>query len=63
MRLANEYPHEVLALPIEQAARAAGVGRSTIYRLVAEGRLRKINIGRRALIDAASLRALIADAA
>lgn len=60
MYAATEHRTEVLAYPIDQAARVAGLGRSTLYKLVAESRLRKINIGRRALIDAASLRALIA---
>lgn len=56
-------PSEALAYPFDQAAKISGLGRSTLYRLCNEGRLRKINIGRRALIDAASLRSLIADAA
>lgn len=54
---------DALAYPIDQAVRVSGLGRTTIYKLAAEGRLRKFNIGKRALIDAASLRALIADAA
>jgi len=42
-------------VPIEEAAHILGVGRSTIYILVGEGKLSRVHIGRRSLIDAASL--------
>lgn len=46
---------EAIAVSINQAARALGIGRSTIYKLINEGRLETIKIGRRQLIKASSL--------
>lgn len=55
-------PSEVerLAFRVKDACTAAGIGRTTLYKLAGEGRLRLIKVGGRTLIDAASLRALIA---
>ena len=55
--------HDPLSYTISGAMRATGLGRSKIYQLIAEDRLKRIHIGRRTLITAASLRALIAGAA
>ena len=41
-------------VPIEEVAHILGVGRSTVYILVGEGKLSRVHIGRRSLIDAAS---------
>lgn len=43
---------------IPEAQRALGIGRSTAYRLMDEGRLEKVKIGRRTLIKVASIKAL-----
>ncbi|GLI98425.1 helix-turn-helix domain-containing protein [Sphingobium sp. BS19] len=43
---------------ILEAQRALGIGRSTAYRLMDEGRLEKVKIGRRTLIKVASIKAL-----
>jgi len=40
-------------------AQLGGIGRSTLYVMVAEGHLQKVNIGRRAFITAASLAAYL----
>lgn len=43
---------------IPDAQRALGIGRSTAYRLIEEGKLETVKIGRRTLIRVASIRAL-----
>lgn len=48
-----------LAYSIAEAARASSLGRTRIYELIAEGRLQARKIGKRNIIPAASLRALI----
>lgn len=50
---------EPLAYSIADACRATSIGRTRLYNLIAEGRLEVRKIGRRTLIPAASLRALI----
>ncbi len=41
---------EPLAVPIPEAARLGGVGRSTIYSEISNGNLRMLKIGRRTVI-------------
>lgn len=48
-----------ISYTIEGARRASGLGRSTLYTLMAEGRLTKVKVNGRTLITAASLLALI----
>ena len=48
-----------IALGIEQACRVTGLGRSTLYRLIGEGRLQTVKIGSRRLVLVESLRALL----
>lgn len=50
---------QLLALRINDAARALGVGRTHLYRLINEGKIDTICLGRRRLVKAASLRKLI----
>lgn len=45
---------------VDDAAHALNIGRSTIYKLIAADRLRAIKIGRRTLIPADSIDALLA---
>ena len=54
---------EPLAYSINGAMVATSLGRSRIYEFIAEGRLTKKKLGRRTIITAASLRALIDGAA
>jgi excisionase family DNA binding protein len=51
---------EPLAVPIPEAARLGGVGRSTVYTEIREGRLAYKKIGRRTVITMADLRAWLA---
>ena len=50
---------EPLAYSVSEACRASSLGRTRLYQLIAEGRLAVRKIGKRTLIPAASLRALI----
>jgi excisionase family DNA binding protein len=51
---------EPLLLGIRQAAPIAGVGRDAMYRLVAEGRIRTVRLGRKRLVPRQELEAWIA---
>jgi len=50
---------EALAYSPKDAARVTGLGLTTIYRLINEGTLTSKTVGRRRLINAASVRALV----
>ena len=50
-----------LALSVRDACGTLSVGKTTLYGLIAAGRLRTLRIGRKRLIEAASLRALVAE--
>ncbi|WP_081988026.1 helix-turn-helix domain-containing protein [Sphingomonas sp. 37zxx] len=45
--------------PVNDAARTLGVGRTHLYRLINDGKIETIQLGRRRLVKAASLRKLI----
>jgi excisionase family DNA binding protein len=47
---------------IPDAQRALGIGRSTAYRLIDDGKLETVKIGRRTLIRVSSIRALAGEA-
>jgi excisionase family DNA binding protein len=51
---------EPLAVPIPEAARLGGVGRSLIYSEIAKGNLRIVKIGRRTIVMMDDLRAWLA---
>lgn len=55
----SEYHLEPLAYSIKEACRASSLGRTRLYQLIAEGRLEARKVGKRTIIPAASLRALI----
>ena len=50
---------EPLAYSISEACRVSSLGRTRIYQLIKEGQLEVRKIGKRTIIPAASLRALI----
>ncbi len=54
---------EPLSYTIEGAMRATGLGRSLLYQRLKDGSLVKLKVGKRTLIRADSLRALIDGAA
>ena len=51
---------EPLAVPIPEAARLGGVGRSTIYAEISKGTLKRRKVGRRSIIALADLREWLA---
>lgn len=55
--------HEPIAYRIEDAMRVIGLGRTSLYALANEGKLRMVKVAGRTLVDAASLRALVGKAA
>lgn len=54
---------ERLAYSINEAARILSLGRTSIYALIKEGRLETVKLGRRTLVKAVSIRALIGEGA
>jgi hypothetical protein len=56
----DPYTLQPLALPLARAVAWSGLSRSTIYRMAAQGRVRLMKCGRSTLVDAASLRAVVA---
>lgn len=46
---------------VEDAAKALGVGRTVVYQLMAENRLRSVKIGKRRLVPDTALVAFVAD--
>ncbi len=49
-----------LAYTVPDACKAAGLGRTTLYELIAAGRVRAMKAGTRTLIEADSLRSYLA---
>ena len=62
---ANSHPQvKVAPIPrasysVEEAAIALGIGRTYAYRLIREGELQVVRLGRRTLIPVASVQALL----
>ncbi len=52
---------EPLAVSINEAAKALGLGRTSIYALIAEGRLEVFKLGRRTLVRVASIHRLVGE--
>jgi excisionase family DNA binding protein len=55
-----QLPAGRMAYSIEEVRRALGVSRSTLFDLLAMGRIRSVKAGRRTLIPAAALEAFLA---
>jgi excisionase family DNA binding protein len=49
---------EPIAVSINEAAAILGIGRTSIYRLIKEGRLETVKLGRRNLVKTRSIKAL-----
>lgn len=60
MTLAPAQPK--LAYTPDEAAKATGLGKTTIYRLLKEGRLKRVKVGRSTIIPRSSLLALLGEA-
>jgi excisionase family DNA binding protein len=51
---------EVLAVSINDAAKVVGLGRTSIYAMIADGQLDAFKLGRRRLVRVDSIRRLVA---
>jgi len=57
---ANISPHpDALAYRIDDASQIIGLGRTSLYKLANQGKLRLVKVAGRTLVDAVSLRNLI----
>lgn len=52
-------PLRPLLVPLPEAGQVLGVGRTTVYELVRDGRLATVRLGRRRLVPASALVALV----
>jgi len=52
-----------ITVVVSEACLMLGIGRTKLYQMMGSGEVRAVRIGGRTLIDAASLRALVDDAA
>lgn len=59
IRQFRPQPVEPLSYTVNAAVRATGIGRSTIYAMMADGRLERVKVGKKTLIPRASLEALV----
>lgn len=50
---------DVLAVSVNEAARIIGVGRTSIYSMIRDGRIETLKIGRRTVVKTSSLRRII----
>ena len=50
---------EPLAVSVNDAARVLGLGRTSIYAMISDGRLERFKLGRRTLIKTSSIRRLV----
>jgi len=53
-------PPHVLALSVEEAAAALGIGRTMVFYLLRDGKLRAIKIGKRTLIPVREIESFLA---
>ncbi len=54
---------EPITVTIEETKRATGLGHTTIYALIGEGKLKTVKVGRRTLVKTKSIRELLGEAA
>ena len=50
---------EPLAVSINDTAKSLGVGRTTVYEMIKDGRLKAFKLGRRTLVRVESIRRLV----
>jgi excisionase family DNA binding protein len=55
----NNFPQEVITATIPEFGRVSGLGRSKIYKLIDEGTLKSVKIGKRRLIFVPSYRQMV----
>ncbi len=50
---------DILAVSVNEATRILGIGRTSLYSMIRDGRIEALKLGRRTLIKTASLRRVI----
>ena len=60
MHEANPFPAPRLTLTIREALRATGLGRTTLYKLIDSGQVRRVKVGKRTLVRYDDLKNLVA---
>jgi excisionase family DNA binding protein len=55
VEIASRGEVELLLLDVREAARVLGIGRSTVYELIASGEIEVVHIGRSARVPVAAL--------
>ena len=60
MHEAKPFPAPRLTVTVPEAARATGLGRTTIYKLIDDGKLRRNKVGKRTLVWYDDLQKLVA---
>ena len=58
----NANENRVFAMTVNEACVALSLGRSSVYKLLAEGKLKAIKLGRATRIPTSSVRALVENA-
>jgi excisionase family DNA binding protein len=58
----NATKLEPLAVTVKEAGRLTGLGHTTLYRLIGEGKLRTTKVGARTLVMFPSIKALLENA-
>ena len=63
MRADTDSPEQVRreGLRVEEAAQVLGCGRTTVFALIREGRLRRVKLGTRTIVPRAEVLRLLAD--
>jgi excisionase family DNA binding protein len=60
MHESKPFPAPLLTLTVQEALRATGLGRTTLYKLIGSGRVRRVKVGKRTLIRYDDLQKLVA---
>jgi excisionase family DNA binding protein len=60
MHEAKPFHAPLLTLTIPEALRAIGIGRSTLYKLIDSGQVRRVKVGKRTLVRYDDLQKLVA---
>jgi len=60
MHASKPFPAPRLPLTVRESLRATGLGRTTLYKLIATGQVRRVKIGKRVLIPFDDLQKLVA---
>lgn len=58
--LTNNVAHEPLAYSIKEAIRVSSIGKTRLYSLINSGHIKITKVGNRTLVNAASLKNLVA---